>query len=83
MAKLKGQSSRKVYWVTFDFDNSNNAPLSSSIEEEILVLHAEVEGGKTITNSIGKSSSSTCFLTIISKNSNSSFCASKTICEDS
>ena len=46
-------------------------------------LHAEIERLKTFMESISKPPSGTCSLTMTSKNFNSSFNVSRTLCKDS
>jgi len=80
LAELKGQFSRKVDQVIFDFENFGRVPSSSSIEECMPALHIDVECQKVLFDSINKPSFGTWSLTMIGENFNSSFNVSKTMC---
>jgi len=82
LAELKGQPSRKVYQASSDSENLDKTP-SSSTEEGMPTLRAEIERLKTLMESISKPPFGTCSLTMTGKNSNSSFNFSRTLCKDS
>jgi len=72
-----------AYQAASDFKISDRTLSPYPIEEEMLALHVEVERLITFMNFVRKSSSSTCSLIMIAKNSNSSFNVSHTLCKNS